>query len=85
MKRKKERNCEDCIAYYNMVGSDENRCGLGFRVMEDAVGGDGTWSVDIHPFENECDVISLPGSIEEFVQIAASRGIEWDLDDVEEP
>ena len=56
-----------------------------FRVMEDAVGGDGTWSVDIHPFENECDVISLPGSIEEFVQIAASRGIEWDLDDVEEP
>ena len=53
--------------------------------MEDAVGGDGTWSVDIHPFENECDVISLPGSIEEFVQIAASRGIEWDLDDVEEP
>ena len=42
MKRKKERNCEDCIAYYNMLGSDDNRCGLGFRVMEDAVGGDGT-------------------------------------------
>ena len=32
---KQHRDCEECIAYYNMLGGEDNRCGLGFRVTED--------------------------------------------------
>ena len=34
--KKQHRDCETCIAYYNMLGGEENRCGLGFRVVEEA-------------------------------------------------
>ena len=38
MKRKavkQHRDCESCIAYYNILGGREYRCGLGFQIAEE--------------------------------------------------
>lgn len=77
----KRRECDECVAYYNMI--DGSHCGLGFRVVEEIEGGDGTWEGCIRPFEGECKVLDkLPVTKEDFVAAAASRGIEWDIDEV---
>ena len=81
-KRRKERDCRECMAYYNMLGDEDYRCGLGFRVAEDIEGGYGPWTVRVHPVENECESIEIPETKEGFVETAASLGIEWDIDDV---
>jgi hypothetical protein len=82
MSKKKGRDCTECIAYCNMLGGEGYKCGLGFEVVEDCEGGYGTWSVVVHPAENSCSEIELPATKEEFVEAAARRGIEWDIDEV---
>ena len=82
MSKKKERDCTECIAYCNMLGGEEYRCGLGFEVVEDIEGGDGIWNVVVHPYKNSCETTELPTTKEEFVKTAAKLGIEWDIDDV---
>lgn len=80
MAENKERDCTECIAYWNMLEGDV--CGLGFKVAEDAVGGYGTWSTEVHPVENACTEIAMPTTREDFVKAAADLGIEWDIDEV---
>lgn len=82
MTRRKKRSCEECIAYYNMLGGDEYRCGLGFEVMEDVEGGYGSWSVVVKPLDDQCLEIELPKTKEEFVKKAAELGLEWNLEEV---
>ena len=82
MSKKKERDCAECIAYCNMLGGEGYKCGLGFEVVEDCEGGYGTWHVVVHPADNSCSEIELPVTKEEFVEAAAKRGIEWDIDEV---
>lgn len=82
MSIKRERDCTECIAYCNMLGGEENKCGLGFKVVEDCEGGYGTWSVVVHPYKNSCSTIELPSTKEEFVEAAAKLGIEWDINEV---
>lgn len=81
MARKKKRDCTECIAYCNMLEGD--RCGLGFRSMEDIEGGNGGWSVTVHPYDNECEKIELPTTKQEFVDTASTLGIEWGIDEVQ--
>ncbi len=60
MKEKQHRNCETCIAYYNMLGGEDNRRGLGFRVAEEAeTDNRQQWHGYIRPFEEES---WIPGS-----------------------
>jgi len=79
---KKKRDCTECIAYCNMLGGEDYKCGLGFEVVEDIEGGYGTWNVVVHPFEDACNSIELPTTKEGFVETAAKLGIEWDIDEV---
>ena len=80
--KKKHRNCEKCIAFCNMLKGRDYRCGLGFQVMEEMESGDGFLRVVVHPFEDECESISLPNTKEEFVKTAAELVIKWDIDEV---
>lgn len=82
MAKKKRRSCVDCMGYCNMLGGKEYRCGLGFLVQEEVEGGYGTWDFTVHPFNDECEMITLPNTREEFVEIASRRGIDWDIDDI---
>lgn len=83
MKKKKRRNCIDCMGYCNMLGGGDYRCGLGFEIEELIEGGYGTWGVSAHPFEDKCVILKeLPNTREAFVEIAASLGLNWDIDDV---
>ena len=36
----------------------------------------------VHPAENSYNEINLPATKEAFVEAAARRGIEWDIDEV---
>lgn len=82
MAKKKTRDCTKCIAYCNMLGGEENLCGLGFEVEEDVEGGYGSWDVVIRPRDNKCEKISMPKTKEEFVEAAGKLGIKWELDEV---
>ena len=79
---KKQRDCTECIAYCNMIGGKDYRCGLGFEVVEEVEGGYGAWEAVVHPYENGCAGIELPKTKEEFVSTAAKLGIMWELDEV---
>ena len=80
--RKKHRDCTECIAYCNILGGEEYKCGLGFEVSEEIEGGYGTWEVIVKPYNDGCRDVDLPQTKEEFVRTVASLGIEWDLDEV---
>ena len=83
---KQHRDCETCIAYYNMLGGDDNRCGLGFRVVEEAETDDfPQWHGYIRPYQDECETVSQPKTKEEFVAISRELGIDWDVDEVLDP
>ena len=82
MAKKKRRDCQECIAYCNMIGGPDYRCGLGFEVMEDIVGGYGSWQIVVKPVDERCEVVRMPKTKEEFVSTAAQLGIEWDINDV---
>ena len=82
MAKKKRRDCLECIAYCNMLGGPDYKCGLGFDVVEDAEGGDGFWRVVVYPDGDKCEAISIPKTKEEFVRTAAQLGIEWDINEV---
>lgn len=84
MGKRKRRDCSKCIAYYNMLGEEENRCGLGFVVAEDAEGGDGTWRVEVFPEDDACYSIEHPKTKNAFVKSAKSLGIDWDINEVED-
>lgn len=60
MTEKKSRDCTKCIAYCNMLGGEENLCGLRFEVVEDVEGGYGSWDMVIRPRDNKCEKIFLP-------------------------
>lgn len=78
MGKKKDRDCSRCIAYYNMLSEEENICGLGFVVAEDAEGGDGSWRVAVFPEDDACYSIAIPRTMRAFVKTAKSLGIDWD-------
>lgn len=82
MAKKKIRDCTKCIAYGNMLGGEENLCGLGFEVAEKIECGYRSWDVVIRPHDDKCEKISLPKNIEEFVETAKTLRIEWKLDEV---
>ena len=66
-----------------MLGGIDNKCGLGFDVVEDIEGGYGSWNIVVHPFEDTCNsIIPLPSTKEEFVETAKKLGIEWDIEEV---
>ena len=89
MNRRKERqrrDCETCIAYYNMLGGTNNRCGLGFRVVESAETDDlGQWDGFFRPYEDECEIVAQPKTKEELVETSRTLGIEWDIDEILDP
>lgn len=84
MRKKKSRDCSKCIAYYNMLSEEENKCGLGFAVAEKAAGGDGSWRVEAFPEDDECYSIELPKTKKAFVKTAESLGIDWNINEVED-
>ena len=57
MAKKKTRDCTKCIAYCNMLGGEENLCGLGFEVVEDVEGRYGSWDVENISFCSSVSVI----------------------------
>ena len=65
-----------------MLGGSNNECGLGFNVIEDAEGGDGSWNAVVFPYEDACNSIKQPLTKEEFVKTAETLGIEWNIDEV---
>lgn len=73
--REETRDCTKCIAYCNMLGGEENLCGLGFEVEEDVEGGYGSWDMVIRPRDNKCEKISMPKTKEEFVETAKTLGV----------
>ena len=82
---KKHRDCEDCIAYYNMLGCREYRCGLGFQVAEEIETDDlQRWHLFVRPYQDECEGVPQPKTKEEFVETARMLGIDWDIDEVVE-
>lgn len=85
MKReeKQRRDCEECIAYYNMIGGDDNLCGLGFRVADDIeIDEWQQWHGFYRPYQDECEVIPQPKTTDEFLETARKLGIDWDEDEV---
>ena len=80
---KQHRDCEECIAYYNMLGGEDNRCGLGFRVTEDfEIDEWWRWHGYYRPYHDECEVVPQPQTTDEFLAAAKSLGIDWNEDDV---
>lgn len=81
--KEKHRDCESCIAYSNMLGGPDYRCGLGFQV-EEALETDERqrWRLFVRPFQDVCEVVPQPKTKEEFVRTAKERGIDWDIDEV---
>lgn len=83
---KQHRDCETYIAYYNMLGGEENRCGLGFRVMEEAETDDlQQWHGYIRPYQDECEKVPQPETKEELVETSRLLGIDWDIDEILDP
>ena len=81
--KKERRDCENCIAYCNMLGGEENLCGLGFRVVEEAETDEmQQWHGYIRPYRDECETVCQPKTKEEFLAIALILGIKWDPDEV---
>ena len=79
----RRRDCEECIAYYNMLGGEENRCGLGFRVADDIeIDEWGQWHGFFRPYRDECEVVPQPKTTDAFLEIAGSLGLDWDEEDV---
>ena len=82
-RKKQHRDCERCIAYYNMLGGENNRCGLGFRVVEETETDDlQKWHGYIRPYEDECEVVSQPETKEELAETSRMLGIEWNIDEI---
>ena len=81
--KKLERNCEDCIAYWNMLEGDI--CGLGFEVMEYSETVLDEWRSGVCPREHACDAVPMPKTAEEFLQLAHLLNIDWDENEVMEP
>ena len=82
-KEKQHRDCEDCIAYYNMLGGREYRCGLGFQVSEEIETDERQrWCMYVRPYQDECEVVPLPKTKEELVETARTLGIDWDINEV---
>ena len=81
---RKHRDCTTCIAYCNMLHdkSGDYKCGLGFECYEDFEQGGRMLKVAVHPVNDECEKVPKPRSKKEFVETAASLGIEWDIEDV---
>ena len=80
---KQHRDCKNCIAYYNMLGGREYRCGLGFRVAEEIETDDlQKWHMYIRPYQDECESVTQPKTKEELVETARTLGIEWDIDEI---
>ncbi len=83
MKRKVHRDCESCIAYSNMLGGPEYRCGLGFRVAEEIETDElQRWHLYVRPYQDECETVPQPKTKEELVTTAKALGIEWNIDEV---
>ena len=82
-KKKQHRDCESCIAYCNMLGGREYRCGLGFQVSEEIETDERQrWRMYVRPYQDECEVVPQPKTKEEFVKTARTLGIDWDIDEV---
>jgi len=79
------RSCDNCYDFYNMLFGRDYRCGLGFEVEETLVSRNGKTYVATHPYQDRCLVVPKPKSKKQFVEIAASRGIQWDIRDVHVP
>ena len=80
--KKQHRDCEGCIAYYNMLGDKEYRCGLGFQVAEEIETDElQRWHMYVRPYQDECEIVPQPKTKEEFVMTARSLGVEWDIDE----
>ena len=87
MKAKKEtkqhRDCENCIAYYNMLGGREYRCGLGFQVAEEIETDElQRWHLYVRPYQDECEVVPQQKTKNEFVTTARTLGIDWNIDEI---
>jgi hypothetical protein len=86
MKRKavkQHRDCESCIAYYNILGGREYRCGLGFQIAEEIETDDlQRWHMYIRPYQDECEGVPQSKTKEELVATARTLGIEWDINEV---
>ena len=87
MKAKKEtkqhRDCENCIAYYNMLGGREYRCGLGFQVAEEIETDElQRWHLYVRPYQDECEVVPQPKTKNEFAATARALGIDWNIDEI---
>lgn len=81
--KKQRRDCDNCIAYCNMLGGLDNRCGLGFRVVDEVETDElQQWHCYLRPFEDECEAVPQPETKEEFIEIARQLGIEWKPDEV---
>ena len=82
-KEKQHRDCENCIAYYNMLGGREYRCGLGFQVAEEIETDElQRWHMYVRPYQDECEVVPQPKTKEELVMTAKTLGIEWNIDEL---
>ena len=82
-KKKQHRDCEECIAYYNMLGGREYRCGLGFQVSEEIETDERQrWCMYVRPYQDECEVVPQPKTKEELVETARALGIDWDINEV---
>ena len=80
---KQHRDCENCIAYYNMLGGKEYRCGLGFQVAEEIETDDlQRWHMYIRPYQDECEGVPQPKTKEELVATARALGIEWNIEEI---
>ncbi len=82
MAKKKRRDYSKCIAYNNMLKGEDYKCGLGFDVVEAVEKRNGHLKVVAYPDENACDTVKQPFTKEEFVNIAETLGIKWDIGEV---
>ncbi len=79
----KQRNCENCIAYFNPYEGHYEKCGLGFEPAEDLVHHkNGMIELVVHPYQDCCCEVDYPQTKEDFVRIAGELGIPWDIEDV---
>ena len=71
------------IAYYNMLGGREYRCGLGLQVAEEIETDEmQRWRLYFRPYQDECEVVLQPKTKDELVMTARTLGIEWNIDEL---
>ena len=81
-KRLKDRNCEDCFAYWNMLDGDT--CGLGYPVVEYSETVLNIWHSGVCPENHACDGIPMPKSKDDFMRLAQQLGLDWNEDELVE-